>query len=108
MRVLLDECLDESLRLCFSGHECQTCRYAGLKGLTNGRLLSAAEQAGFEVLITVDQNLPRQQKIEGRRISVIVLRSLTTDFDDLLPLIPEVLKTLQSVKAGSVIRIGFA
>jgi len=38
----------------------QTCRYAGLKGLANGRLLAAAEQAGFEAMITVDQNMPHQ------------------------------------------------
>ena len=29
-------------------------RYAKLAGLKNGRLLDAAEAAGFEVLITVD------------------------------------------------------
>ena len=56
MRILLDVCIDERLRHCFHSHDCQTCRYAGLKGLANGRLLSAAEQAGFEALITVDQN----------------------------------------------------
>ena len=43
MRILLDQCVDEELRHCFGAHHCQTCRYAGLKGLTNGRLLAAAE-----------------------------------------------------------------
>ena len=43
MRVLLDECIDEGLRHSFAVHDCQACRYAGLKGLTNGRLLAAAE-----------------------------------------------------------------
>ena len=61
MRVILDECLDEGLRHHFTGHECQTCRYAGLTGLANGALLAAADQAGFDVLITVDQNMPNQQ-----------------------------------------------
>ena len=61
MRILLDECLDEDLRHSFRDHDCQTCRYAELKGLANGKLLSAAERAGFNVLVTVDQNLPYQQ-----------------------------------------------
>ena len=54
MRLLLDECVDERLRLLFSGHDCHTARYAGLAGLKNGELLKAAESAGFEVIITVD------------------------------------------------------
>jgi hypothetical protein len=61
MRVLLDECLDEQLRHYFPGHVCETCRYAGFKGLKNGLLLSAAEQAGFDVLVIVDRNMRYQQ-----------------------------------------------
>lgn len=57
MRLLVDECVDERLRLLFTGHECETARFASLAGLTNGRLLKAAEDAGFDVLITVDQNI---------------------------------------------------
>ena len=54
MRLLIDECVDERLRLLFPGHECQTARFASLAGLKNGRLLDAAEAAGFDTLITVD------------------------------------------------------
>jgi hypothetical protein len=39
MRVLIDECIDERLRLLFPGHDCQTARFAKLAGLKNGRLL---------------------------------------------------------------------
>ena len=107
MRILLDECVDdEELRHCFRYHECQTCRYAGLKGLTNGELLAAAEQAGFEVLITVDQNIPYQQSLRGREISVVVLQARTTNFDDLLTLVPDVLTALDGMKAGGVVRVG--
>ena len=61
MKLLIDECVDERLRLLFPGHECQTARFANLAGFKNGRLLEAAEEAGFDVLITVDQNIPDQQ-----------------------------------------------
>ena len=51
----------ERLRLLFSGHDCQTARFANLAGLKNGQLLEAAEAAGFDILITVDQNIPDQR-----------------------------------------------
>ena len=66
MRLLIDECVDERLRLSFPRHDCVTVRFAGLAGLKNGQLLDAAEAAGFDVLITVDQNIPRQQNLGAR------------------------------------------
>jgi hypothetical protein len=49
MRLLIDECIDERLRLLFPGHDCQTVRFANLAGLKNGKLLDAAEAADFDV-----------------------------------------------------------
>jgi hypothetical protein len=106
MRVLLDECIDEGLRHSFTGHHCETCRYAGLKGLTNGRLLAAAEEAGFEVLVTVDQNIPYQQNLRDRAISLVVLQARTTNLDDLLVLMPDVLQAVDTLKPGDVVRVG--
>jgi predicted nuclease of predicted toxin-antitoxin system len=106
MRLLLDECIDEGLRHHFPGHECQTCRYAGLTGLANGALVAAADQAGFAVLITVDQNMPAQQSLRGRSISLLILRARTTNLDDLLILMPEVLEALEDLGPGNVVRIG--
>lgn len=75
MRVLIDECIDERLRHEFPGHDCQTTRYAKLAGFKNGRLLSAAEAARFEVMITVDQEIPYQQNMVARKIAVLILRA---------------------------------
>jgi len=106
MRLLLDECIDEGFRHHFAGHECQTCRYAGLTGLANGALLAAADQAGFEVLITVDQNMPHQQSLRGRSIALVVVRARTTNLDDLLVLLPDVLTALEILKPGEAVLIG--
>jgi hypothetical protein len=62
MRILLDECVDERLRHFFHEHDCQTARFAGFAGLKNGALLIAAEAAGFEVIVTVDQPHSRPTK----------------------------------------------
>ena len=106
MRLLLDECIDEGLRHHFPGHDCQTCRFAGLTGLANGALLAAADQAGFDVMITVDQNMPNQQSLRGRSISLLVVRARTTNLDDLLVLMPDVLRALEILGPGQVVRIG--
>ena len=103
---MLDECIDESLRHHFIGHECQSCRYAGLKTLTNGELLAAAEREGFDVLITVDRNMPHQQNIGGGTISIVVLQARTTNIDDLVALMPDTLAAITLLKPGDVVRIG--
>jgi hypothetical protein len=36
-------------------------------------LLKAAEEAGFEVLLTTDTNLPHQQNLKGRKLAIVIL-----------------------------------
>jgi hypothetical protein len=45
----------------------------GWQALENGALLSAAEEAAFDVLLTRDQNVPYPQNLAGRRIALAVL-----------------------------------
>ena len=105
MRLLIDECVDERLRLLFPGHECQTAHFADLAGLKNGRLLEAGEAAGFDILITVDQNIPDQQIVTGRRISLIILCGPTNRLRDLELLVPAAVSALLSIGRGEVVRI---
>jgi len=105
MRLLIDECVDERLRLLFPGHDCQTARFAKLAGLKNGRLLDAAEAAGFDVLITVDQNIPDQQNLARRTISIMILCAPTNRLRDLEPRVPSAISALGSIGPGQVLRI---
>lgn len=105
MRLLLDECVDERLRKLFAPHDCQTARYARMAGLKNGELLSAAESAGFEVIVTVDQNIPFQQDLDGRAIAVLILCAPTNRLEDLQKIVPEALTALDSIQPGDVVRI---
>jgi hypothetical protein len=105
MRVLIDECIDERLRREFPGHDCQTARYARLAGLKNGMLLSAAEAAGFEVIITVDQEIQYQQNMEARRIGVLILCAATNRLRDLQKLVPSARAVLDAVRPGEVVRV---
>jgi hypothetical protein len=105
MKLLVDECIDERLRLSFPIHDCVTARFAGFAGLKNGQLLDAAEAAGFDVLITVDQNIPTQQNLSCRRISLMILCAATNRLLDLMPLVPAATDALVSIGAGSVVTI---
>jgi hypothetical protein len=56
----------------FSWTRSPTVEQAGLQGLKNGALIRQASSR-FEVLITVDQNLPFQQNITDNSIAIIIL-----------------------------------
>ncbi len=73
MRVLLDENLDHALRRLLEPHEVFTASFMGWSGLKNGELLSAAEAAGIQVLLTGDQTLNYEQNLASRHIAVVAL-----------------------------------
>jgi hypothetical protein len=52
----------------FPNHDAHTVQWAALKGKQNGELLKAAEAAGYNVLLTVDQGIPHQQSPLGRKL----------------------------------------
>jgi hypothetical protein len=67
--------------------------------------LDAAEAAGFDVLITVDQNIPDQQNLAGRTISIVILCGPTNRLRDSEPLVPSAISALGSIGPGHVLRI---
>ena len=73
MRIVFDQGVPKPLRAHLRGHFIRTSRELGWPRLTNGRLLAAAEEAGFDLLITTDKNMSYQQNLTGRRIAVGVL-----------------------------------
>jgi len=48
-------------------------RERGWSALKNGELLDAAEEAGFNVIVTSDKNIKYQQNLRGRKIALVVL-----------------------------------
>jgi len=102
VRVLLDECVPRKFKNSLTGHECQTVPEAGFSGKRNGELLSLAEAAGFDVLLTVDQGIPYQQSISGRNLALLILKTKSNQLVDLLPLVKACLRSLESIRAGNV------
>jgi predicted nuclease of predicted toxin-antitoxin system len=107
MKLLLDECIPWKIKFLFTteGHDCQTVRDAGLSGKQNGELLARAENE-FDVLITIDKNIPHQQNLAGRRLAILIIRPESNDIDDIRPHVPHALVALQSIKPGQVVEVG--
>ncbi len=104
-KLLLDECIPRRLKIHLSGHECLTVPEAGWAGKKNGELLSLAENAGFQVFISLDHGIEFQQNLTGRNIAVILLRARSNRLADLIPLAGKILVSLSSIEAGLLVRI---
>jgi len=73
MRILFDHGTPAPLIPFLTGHSVTKAKDADWDRLVNGELLKAAEEAGFEVLITTDKNIVTQQNLKGRAIAIVVL-----------------------------------
>ncbi len=73
MLVLFDHGTPRSITRWLHGHTVVEALARGWDSLSNGELLKAAEEAGFDVLLTTDKNIQYQQNLTGRRIAVVVL-----------------------------------
>ena len=76
MRILFDKNVPVGARAFLPGHEVHTMVEMGWPDqLENGKLLEEAEQSGFDVMVTSDQNIRYQQNLSGRKLALVVLGS---------------------------------
>jgi hypothetical protein len=75
VRILFDQGTPVPLRNLLNPHQVETAFECGWRTLKNGELLAVAEQEGFEVFVTTDQNLSYQQNLGVRHLAIIVLSS---------------------------------
>jgi hypothetical protein len=73
MHILFDHGTPAPLRSFLTGHTVRDAKAQGWDTLKNGDLLTAAEAAGFDVLVTTDKNIRSQQNLTVRTIAIIVL-----------------------------------
>ena len=99
MRVLFDQGTPVPLRESLTQHEVSTAYERGWSALKNGELLDAAELAGFDILVTTDQNLTHQQNLGMRGIAIVVLTS--TSWPRIQYEIAAVIRAVNEASAGS-------
>jgi hypothetical protein len=73
MFVLFDQSTPVPIRTFLKEHKVQTAAQRGWDKLKNGELLKAAEDGGFDVLVTPDKNIRHQQNLKTHRIAIVVL-----------------------------------
>ena len=105
MRVLLDENLPHDLIAALSKHQVSTVQGMGWAGVENGALLQlAANQT--DAFITMDRRLQREQDLSVLPFGVVLIVARSNRVQDLLPLVPEVLATLDRIQAGVLEQVG--
>lgn len=95
MKLLLDECVDQRLRVRIPGHDVFTVAYMKWSSVKNGELLRLAAAAGFDALLTTDRSIRHQHNPTLLPLAVVWLNAASNDVDDLLPLVTPLLAALQ-------------
>ncbi|MGH9424565.1 MAG: hypothetical protein ACRD3J_31620 [Thermoanaerobaculia bacterium] len=103
--MLIDESLPVELAEELAGHEVVTVHKQGWLRLKNGVLLRAAVRAGFNAIVTADSNLRYQQNLIRIGIGAVVVLHVRNRIEDLRPLIPRIVKAIDTIEAGQVIEI---
>jgi len=103
VRILFDQGTPVPLRNHLASHEVATAFELHWSTLTNGDLLQQAEAAGFDLLVTTDQNLRYQQNLAARRIAVVVLSS--TSWPRIQQGIANVVDTITRARPGVYLEV---
>ena len=103
MKILFDTNTPAPLARFLKDHKVVRTGELCWQSLENGALLDAAEEAGFEVLVTCDQNVPYQQNLTNRRLSVVILS--TNHWPTLRPVAARIASAIDLAKRGQVILV---
>ena len=88
-----------------TGHTVDTVYEQGWSTLKNGILLATADQAGYDLFITTDQNLRYQQNLTGRQLAILVLK--TTSWPKIRRHIGRIQSTVNAMSAGAYLEVSF-
>ena len=105
MYILFDQGTPVPLRTKLDGHKVSTAFDHGWQALANGDLIRAAEEAGFDALLTTDKNLKYQQNLTGRRIAIVVLP--TTSWKKIQLNIDAIIAAMADLSSGSYVEVLF-
>jgi hypothetical protein len=99
MLVLFDHGTPRGIARALQGHTVKEARAQGWDTLSNGELLKVAEEAGFDVLLTTDTNLPHQQNLEGRKLAIVILSR--NRWSLVRPVMQQIAKAVNAARPGT-------
>ncbi len=103
MKVFFDEDVPRKLARSLPQYDIHTVVGMGWGGIENGALLELIEREGFDVFITGDKNMEKQQRLEGRSFAVLVMSSI--NWPAVKPHIHKIASALDEARPGTVKRI---
>ena len=106
MKILFDANTPAPLARFLRGHEVVRADELGWQGLENGALLDAAEQAGFDLLLTCDQNVRYQQNFASRKLALVILSS--NHWPTLRRIAARIATAVDFVQPGNIVRVDVA
>lgn len=108
MKVLLDENIDKKLKALLSERdiECDTVKDFGHRGAKNGELLAFAEGI-YDVFVTMDKSIRKQQNLAGRRIALLLIRARSNRVKDVIPYLREIKDNIRNIKPGEFREVGW-
>jgi hypothetical protein len=99
LKILFDQGVPVPLRDQLNGHNIYTTFELNWSSLSNGELISIAEQQGFDIFLTTDKNLKYQQNLSQRTIGIVVLS--TTSWPRIQKCISKIQLVIDSISIGS-------
>ncbi len=104
MKILFDQGTPVPLRAHLVGHTVDTAYGLGWAGLQNSQLLQAAEEAGYDLLVTTDQNMKYQQNLQGRKLAILVL--LSTSWPRMRTRVQSIVQMVETMRSGDYREFG--
>ena len=72
MRIVFDKNVPVGVRSFLARHDVRTFdEMSWPRQLENGELLDKGESAGFDIVVTADQNIRRQQNLTDRKLALL-------------------------------------
>ncbi len=106
MRIVFDKNVSVGVRRFLSEHEVRTfVEMQWHPQLENGALLEAAEAAGFDAMVTSDQNIRYQQNLAERQIALVVLE--TNHWVTIRAAVSRVTEAMVAAESHSYVSIAF-
>ena len=103
MLILLDHCAPGPMRAYLPGHIVHTAAGMGWDLRPDGEVLTLAEAHGYELLISVDQDIQYQQNLTVRQIAILVLKP--NDWSLIRPRIDDINAAISRIQPGEYIEV---
>jgi predicted nuclease of predicted toxin-antitoxin system len=100
LKVLFDEDVPAKLARFLPLHEIHTVVSMHWGGVKNGELLTLIERERFEVFLTGDKNMDKQQRLEGRPFAVLIMSAV--NWPVVRPHIHKISAALDEAELGTV------